>query len=248
VTERLSLAECRRRTPVRSGFIAIPPLLVAFAIFVVPLATPTSVSGQLISPGRLSVAHADLSGILNCTQCHELGTPGISEQRCLTCHLPLARRIEEGRGFHATDSTSVRCATCHTEHFGEDFELVRFDSTSFRHASVGYTLDGAHSDLECRSCHLPELITDRAVREFKGRSGALSRTYLGLPTACVSCHAMDDPHREQFAGRACTDCHTTESWEEAPGFDHAVTRYPLTGLHSGVDGGVWFPFSCPTGM
>jgi hypothetical protein len=191
-------------------------------------------SAQLISPGRLSTPHAELSGLLDCTQCHELGTPGISEERCLTCHLPLARRIREGTGFHASDSTSTRCASCHAEHYGEDFQLVRFDSTSFAHEAAGYVLDGAHAELQCRTCHVPELVTDRAVRDFKGRNGTLARTYLGLPTVCASCHVGDDPHQDQFAGEACTACHNTEEWHEVPGFDHRATRYPLTGRHAEV--------------
>jgi hypothetical protein len=149
--------------------------------------------------------------------------------------VPLARRIRDGVGFHSTAEARVGCAACHQEHQGEDFRLVRFDTLAFDHASVGYELEGGHAEASCRSCHTPALVADLAVRDFKGRNDALDRTFLGLPTQCVSCHRADDPHGVQFADRACTACHTTETWSEAPGFDHAAARYPLTGLHASVD-------------
>lgn len=197
---------------------------------------PASGSAQIISPGRLSRPHAELSGITSCTQCHEIGRQGIAPERCLQCHVLVSARIRRGEGFHATaDSMATSCASCHREHFGEDFQLVRFDTIAFDHATVGYALDGAHVEASCRACHAPELISDRAVRDYMSRNEALDRTYLGLPTACVTCHGADDPHAGQFADRSCTACHTTRSWEEAPAFDHEATRYPLTGRHAALE-------------
>jgi hypothetical protein len=218
------------RAPVLANLRALASV-VSLATLVVPLDT----AAQIISPGRLAAPHAGLSGIANCTRCHELGTPGISDARCLDCHAPLADRIREGEGFHASDSTSARCATCHVDHFGQDFQLVRFDTLSFDHNSIGYPLNGAHATADCASCHTPALITERGVLAFEWQPGGLDRTFLGLPTDCTSCHRSDNPHAEQFSGRECSTCHSEEGWEDAPGFDHEATRYPLTGLHASLD-------------
>lgn len=197
------------------------------------LLVPRSSSAQLISPGKLAEAHAHLEGLTNCTKCHELGTRGVSDRKCLDCHDPLSVRITEQLGYHATVADRG-CASCHKEHFGVDFDLVRFDSTGFDHAQAGYLLRGSHARLACRDCHQPDLITARDVLAVGGRHEALEATYLGLATRCGPCHAADDPHDTQFADRRCDACHGEERWEAVERFDHATTRYPLTGLHRKV--------------
>lgn len=188
---------------------------------------------QLISPGKLTRPHSELEGIRNCTRCHELGKPGASDGKCLACHEPLAARMRAGTGYHATLEGKV-CAECHKEHFGEEFELVRFDSAGFDHAAIGYPLDGGHDAIGCRDCHQPQLIAATDVRGFKGEASALGRTYLGLGKLCLSCHEADDPHRGQFAKQSCDECHGEDDWKEARRFDHDRTRYRLTGLHRRV--------------
>ena len=59
---------------------------------------------------------------------------------------------------------------------------------------------------------------------------------LALPAArCAECHR--DPHRGETAAvsaqTGCETCHRVESWREV-GFDHAKTRYALTGRHARV--------------
>ena len=93
-----------------------------------------SASGQIVSPGKLSAAHTELNGLRNCTKCHELGKRGVSAERCLECHRPLGRRIAEESGFHVT-TRDQSCSDCHVEHFGEEFQLVRFDTSGFDHES-----------------------------------------------------------------------------------------------------------------
>ncbi len=195
---------------------------------------PGRAASQLISPGKLSSVHADLEGIRNCTQCHELRKPGISASLCLECHQPLARRIQDKSGFHGSLPNPRACATCHKEHFGADFALVRLDSVRFNHRRTGFPLEGRHAEQTCRDCHKPALVTDQEVRTFKKKHGALDRTFLGLPTKCASCHEGDSPHKTQFKGRACTDCHDVEGWKGAREFDHAAARFHLTGRHRDV--------------
>lgn len=198
-------------------------------------------AAQLISPGELSAPHAELEGLRSCTGCHELRAKGIEAGLCLDCHAPLRARIDAGRGYHPAAGAADACARCHKEHFGRDFDLLHFDSKGFDHTEAGWSPEGAHRELDCRECHTSSLVRSREVRVFKGRYGALDRTYLGLDTQCASCHRADDPHGEQFTDRTCDSCHGQDAWDDAPGFDHDATRYRLTGLHRRVECGECHP-------
>jgi hypothetical protein len=174
---------------------------------------PTRVFGQ-ISPGPLSRPHAKLEGSGHCLDCHDPGQ-GVSPAKCLACHEPLQKRIAVQKGLHARPEYRD-CRTCHVEHQGTDFELVYWGKAgrdAFDHSVTGHPLAGKHSRLACQECHR-------------------TRSYLGSPTDCASCHK--DEHRGQFAGRACASCHSEQAWKPAPGFDHARTSWPLTGRHAAV--------------
>ncbi len=106
---------------------ALWPLVIA-TLLAVGVAVP--LQAQLISPGRLSQAHSSLEGVSNCTQCHDLGRQGVSNTKCLQCHTLLRDRIQAREGLHATYGNR-NCAACHKDHFGTEFELVRFDTTDF---------------------------------------------------------------------------------------------------------------------
>jgi hypothetical protein len=198
-----------------------------------PLARPAA--GQLISPGKLSEPHAELEGIRACTNCHELREKGIEADLCLGCHVPLRSRIQADAGYHPSADATDGCARCHKEHFGRDFALLRFEPSEFEHSEVGWSPEGAHTALDCRECHTNALVRSNEVRAFKGKYGALSRTYLGLETDCLACHQGDDPHDGQFSDRTCDSCHGQETWDDPAGFDHDAARYRLTGLHRRVE-------------
>jgi len=166
----------------------------------------------------------------NCTQCHQLRSRGIDESRCLKCHEALGTRIQDQAGFHGR-LPETDCGTCHKEHLGLDFALVRMDPDTFPHSTTGYRLEGAHTDTECRACHTPHLVSDPQVLEELSKSKGSGRTYLGLDNRCRSCHEVEDPHGGQFPDQDCRVCHSQEEWEGATAFDHDRTRYPLEGNH-----------------
>ena len=199
--------------------------LVVFHFFTAP-----ALYAQLISPGALSRAHADLGGITNCTSCHALGQRSIDNARCLDCHTPLKTRIEANEGFHATVDDE-NCASCHKEHFGLEFDAIRLDTLDFDHDVTGFELAGSHADTGCRNCHRPEYILAEDVRSFKGEHGALAKTFLGIDATCIGCHRNESPHQNQFPNRECSNCHGAEIWEEAPIFDHDESRFKLVGRH-----------------
>jgi hypothetical protein len=180
-----------------------------------------------ISPGELVTAHASLEGIAHCTQCHTLGRE-LSNAKCLACHTELRTRIEGGRGFHAR-FREKQCAECHKDHHGRTFAIVRFDTKTFDHSATGFVLEGKHRSQECQACHRADHVKARDI----ANNGTLmsGRTYLGLGTACLTCH--QDVHRAQL-GVQCQSCHTADAWKPAVKFFHARTKYPLTGRHADV--------------
>jgi hypothetical protein len=167
-----------------------------------------------ISPGVLSRPHAKLEGSSHCLDCHD-PKQGVAPSKCLACHEALQRRIAAGKGLHAR-AEYRDCKTCHVEHQGIGFEIVWWGKQgrqAFDHSQTGYSLAGKHAQLACAQCHK-------------------QHSFLGAALDCVGCHK--DEHRGEFQGRSCATCHTQTAWKPAPGFDHAKTRWPLTGRHATV--------------
>lgn len=178
-----------------------------------------------ISPGDLTSAHANYEGVSNCTKCHELGDK-VSNTKCLDCHKELKSRVDRGKGYHASSSVRGKdCFSCHSEHHGRAFEIVRFDKKTFDHKQTGYTLTGKHLQADCAACHKSEYIAAVDARSLK-------KTYLGLSAECKSCHK--DVHQGTLSSTDCASCHTTEKFDPAAKFDHARTKFPLRGLHGPV--------------
>ncbi len=192
---------------------------------------PATARAQL-SPGPLHRVHASLEGPQQCARCH---TPrrGVDPEECLSCHTLLKARIQAGKGLHASPDLR-RCARCHVEHQGRRSELIwwgEHGQTAFDHARTGYPLKGKHAEIkDCRKCHRADFIADPAPLEKAHKD--LNRTFLGLQTACASCHR--DPHGGQFGKRACSTCHTERDWHTPERFRHDRTRFPLTGKHRSV--------------
>ena len=186
-----------------------------------------------ISPGTLASAHASLDGSVACFNCHPKGGGGGAsmDARCLDCHTEIAAMKSARRGYHAT--VQKPCATCHPDHGGRDFRMVEWPNGTperFDHRQAGYALEDAHAKVACDGCHRPELQRDPVAAKIRRKDRA--RSWLGLSTDCLSCHA--DPHRDQL-GRDCRKCHDLKAWKPAPDFDHDRSRYPLTGAHVKVE-------------
>ncbi|MBE0646594.1 MAG: cytochrome C [Bacteroidales bacterium] len=177
-----------------------------------------------ISPGDLAEVHAHLEGISNCTQCHTLGAK-VTNEKCLACHTELKTRIEARKGYHSSLKMRGRdCVSCHSDHHGRKFEIVRFKTEDFDHNLTGYEIIGAHTKKTCADCHKPANIADEAIRKKKF-------TYLGLSTECLGCHT--DYHQKTLSA-TCTDCHGVDAFNPTTKFDHNNTKFPLTGKHQTV--------------
>lgn len=195
-----------------------------YSLLVVLLVLSWTVDAQ-ISPGALTMEHAQLEGMSNCTQCHELGDK-VTNQKCLDCHKEIKNLMTQNRGFHASNQVENQsCTKCHSEHHGRNFDMVRFDTNTFNHNMTGYRLEGAHKAVDCRQCHQTKNIVDASIKKRKD-------TYLGLNTDCLSCH--EDFHQGSLSND-CLKCHTMEAFSPVANFEHNQTNFPLKGSHATVD-------------
>src|SRR5579864_1164999 len=114
----------------------------------------------------------------------------------------------------------ANCAQCHT--------VVgwRVSVQSIQEHFNRFPLLGAHAVVECQECH----------------KNAAVGNYLGLSTACSSCHLADwqkttNPVHPSagsaFAAANCTTCHSFDTWSNAK-FDHNSTGFLLTNGHANV--------------
>ncbi|NDP20071.1 MAG: cytochrome C [Paludibacter sp.] len=178
-----------------------------------------------ISPGDLSKSHSSLDGVSNCTKCHSLNNK-VTRDKCLDCHKEIKALIVAKKGYHASSEVlGKECSSCHNDHHGREFKMVRLNKKLFNHKLTGFTLTGKHAKLECNSCHKAEFIKDP---DFKKKAS----TYMGLNQNCLSCH--DDYHQGKLSSK-CASCHNFDSFKNATGFDHSKTRFPLLGKHKNVD-------------
>ena len=178
-----------------------------------------------ISPGELSRGHEMLEGLSNCTKCHDLGKQ-VSAAKCLACHTEIGNLISQNRGYHSSSEVrSKNCWTCHNEHHGKDFQIIRFEKKNFDHRKTTFEHTGKHGTLDCNECHQSKNIKDPKLKLKK-------KTFLGLSHACNSCH--EDVHQKAL-GDNCSNCHTTQSFKPASKFDHANAKFKLIGKHATTD-------------
>ena len=161
----------------------------------------------------------------NCTQCHVLGEK-VSNDKCLACHKEIKSLVDKRTGYHSSkDVRGKDCASCHSDHHGRHFEMIRFDEKNFNHNLTGYDLTGAHKKVDCRDCHKPDYVDDRDLKKRKD-------TFLGLGQQCLDCH--EDYHQKTLPND-CAKCHTTEDFKPASKFNHDNTDFALAGKHKTVD-------------
>jgi len=152
--------------------------------------------------------------------------------RCLSCHRDIAWLVERDRGFHGSrDVKGTACATCHPDHAGRDFELIRWPDGSaekFDHRRAGWPLQQRHAEARCEKCHSPRFQASPAAHLSARKTPG---GWTGLEQECTSCH--EDVHRGAL-DQDCTRCHDIGKWTVTPGFSHDTTAYPLTNRHAAV--------------
>ena len=196
---------------------SLVPLLMTWVMFMI--GNPFGY-GQ-ISPGDLTDSHANLEGMSNCTQCHDIGRK-VTNAKCLECHTEIQSRLDQNKGYHVSPEVINKdCFLCHSEHHGRKFEMIRFDQNSFDHDLTGYLLEGKHDQVNCRDCHRSDFVQDK---DLKSRDSS----FLGLDQACLSCH--QDYHQGSLSNN-CLECHSMDGFLPVTNFDHNNTDFPLKGEH-----------------
>lgn len=141
-----------------------------------------------------------------CTTCHQSLTFADTPRDCVGCH----------QDVHLGE-LGLTCSRCHqSRSFTDPADQIR------SHQQSRFPLDGAHVALACRECHEP------------APAGGL--TWRDRPSECVACHlpafqSTDSPDHEGAGfSRDCLACHRRSTWGGVR-FDHAATRFPLSGAH-----------------
>jgi hypothetical protein len=151
--------------------------------------------------------------ISDCFACHEPGGnfTGLSPE-CITCHEDDYNNPGNDPN-HIVSNFPTDCKQCHT--------INGWSPSTFDHNLTSFPLTGKHIPVNCQDCH--------------------STGYTGTPTDCYSCHQQDyesvqDPNHV-IGGYSinCTDCHTTNGWDDLVNFNHNITQFPLTGAHITTD-------------
>jgi nitrate/TMAO reductase-like tetraheme cytochrome c subunit len=126
------------------------------------------------------------------------------------------------KGQFAAAPILNRCEQCHTETSFKPSTL-----TIARHQKTSFPLTGSHMAVACIDCHKPMADGKTVAYHFNNLS-------------CTTCH--EDIHKGEFAERmvklnksgkpfGCEACHSTKTWNDLQGFDHAETSFPLLGTH-----------------
>ncbi|MCA9666614.1 MAG: hypothetical protein KC503_13525 [Myxococcales bacterium] len=205
--------------------------LATLAVLAAACFVPRAALAQVFSPGKLSRAHAAFES--RCPSCHDRANKAkVSASLCYSCHQPLRRRVSARRGYHGRRNVA-KCASCHREHRGRGFALVKWPSGSaarFNHAQAGYALRGKHATTACRKCHSTAQQREADVRKMG--AARRKRTYFGLKRGCVNCHT---DHHNGALGTRCQTCHVQTSFKTVSRFPgHNKTHFPLRGKHAKI--------------
>jgi len=141
---------------------------------------------------------------------------------CAECHTKpvftnVGKNCEDCHADVHQRKMGTNCAECHTVQ-GWNIATQQVKDHQNR-----FPLLGAHAAVQCEDCH----------------KGAAVGQFLGLSTACISCHQTDfqkttNPnHVSASFPQTCETCHTFDSWLGAK-FDHSTTGFLLTNGHANV--------------
>ncbi len=143
-----------------------------------------------------------------CAACHKNQVFKSTPKQCVACHQTNYALTTNPN--HASVGFPTDCQTCHTTN--------AWTGGRFDHSTSGFPLTGAHQTVSCAQCHK-------------------DNQYSSTPTNCVDCHrarftsANNPNHVQGNFSTNCVQCHTTAGWRPAS-FDHASTRFALTGRHA----------------
>ncbi|RPI71863.1 MAG: hypothetical protein EHM47_09330, partial [Ignavibacteriales bacterium] len=141
----------------------------------------------------------------NCFSCHQQGGnfSGLSTE-CYACHQTDYEQVQDPN--HVAGNFPLDCTQCHT--------INGWEPANFDHNLTQFPLTGAHSAVECSSCH--------------------AETFAGTSTVCVECHqdnfaaTLNPNHAATGISTECETCHNTTAWIPSS-FIHSSTGFELIG-------------------
>ncbi|MCF8405768.1 MAG: hypothetical protein K9H58_17620 [Bacteroidales bacterium] len=155
----------------------------------------------------LTGAHSSV----DCYSCHE-GVYSNTPNVCFDCHSEQYNQTSNPN--HTIVGITTSCDECHTTNPGWTPALFEIHNDF-------YPLTGAHSSLDCYSCH--------------------EGVYNNTPNTCFGCHASDynqtndPPHASAQFPTDCELCHNQSAWEPST-FNHDSQYFPI---YSGEHEGEW---------
>ncbi|MCB0666183.1 MAG: hypothetical protein KDC80_10190, partial [Saprospiraceae bacterium] len=145
-----------------------------------------------------------------CSECHTTGN--YASFSCTECHEHNKIETDEvHNGISGYLYSSEACLACHPIGSAEN---------AFDHNTTNFPLTGAHTAVECASCHL--------------------NGYAGTSTLCMDCHTNDfnqttNPnHTALGISNDCATCHTTEPGWSPASFDVHNDYYVIQGAHTAI--------------
>lgn len=149
---------------------------------------------------------------VQCQTCHVNGNYQLVYTDCYQCHQTDFTNATNPN--HVAGTFSHDCTQCHS--------TTNWTSATFNHSTTRFPLTGAHSSVQCQSCHV-------------------NGNYQLVYTDCYQCHQTDfqqvsNPnHVSQQFPHDCTTCHSTTVWTpNTMNHDAAYFR-----IYSGHHGGAW---------
>ncbi len=144
---------------------------------------------------------------------------------CESCH----RGDSYWKRFRKPARSAEACHVCHADphqdQFGNRACTACHDSHQFAPSQItsknhgGFALRGRHRQVACDQCHRADA-TLGATR------------FVGTSRVCATCH--EDPHKNQFAGRTCDECHSETAFLPARYDLKNHRKFALTGAHQAV--------------
>lgn len=152
-----------------------------------------------------------------------------------------AENLDLNRTYLGLNQT---CSTCHLDEHqnqlpGDCLNCHRYTgwkpASGFDHDRSNYPLTGKHRNLACEKCHYSASFEPPETSRIGYSIGKTEYSvYNNLPCAnCTPCH--QDPHLGKL-GNDCHKCHDPAGFGKSPAasFNHALTAYPLQGMHANV--------------
>jgi len=149
-------------------------------------------------------------GVWNdCVECHS-NNSDYTQFTCVSCHKnPETNDLHQNISGYIYDNNA--CFACHPSGDAEN---------AFNHNATNFPLTGAHTTVECISCH--------------------ADGFVGTSTLCVDCHLTDfnqtvNPNHIQLGlSSDCASCHSTSpGWNPASFVNHDE-YYKLQGAHAAI--------------